>query len=302
MRSTTPNSGPEGAAAPPGGGGSAAAPGPEGAGGGLSGAGGGPQSPGGPRPAMTNRARLVYTAGGVVALLVVWELVSLVVDPISVPSPAATAVALADLAWGSTLWVELLITLKRLVVGLAVGVAAGWVLGVLAGVQPRVRAFLEPLRWVLMTIPAVIIAGLAMLWFGLGDFTVMFITAVIVLPTMYVNTLSGVLAIDPRLTEMGRVYRFPRRLMLSEIYLPGIASPVLAGLTLAAGIGVRAVVLGEVLGAMSGIGHAFSRANSLLETEELFAWIVVLLALLAAIEFGVLRPLRRRVMRWRAAQ
>ncbi|MBN1631646.1 MAG: ABC transporter permease subunit [Thermoleophilia bacterium] len=250
---------------------------------------------------MTSRVRLLYTVAGVVALLVVWELVSLVVDPIEVPSPVATAVALADLAWGSTLWVELLTTLKRLVVGLAVGAAAGWMLGVLAGVQPRLRAFLEPLRWVLMTIPAVIIAGLAMLWFGLGDFTVMFITAVIVLPTMYVNTLSGVLAIDPRLTEMGRVYRFPRRLMLSEIYLPGIASPVLAGLTLASGIGVRAVVLGEVLGAMSGIGHAFSRANSLLETEELFAWIVVLLALLAAIEFAVLRPLKKRVMRWRKA-
>jgi NitT/TauT family transport system permease protein len=235
----------------------------------------------------------------VIATLVAWQLISLVVNPISVPSPADTAVALAHLAWGSKLWIELVITLKRLVVGLAVGAAAGWVLGVLAGIQPRLRAFLEPLRWLLMTIPAVIVAGLAMLWFGLGDFTVMFIVAVIVLPTMYVNTLSGVLAIDPRLTEMGRVYRFSRRLLLSEIYLPGIASPALAGLTLAAGIGVRAVVLGEVLGAMSGIGHAFSRASSLLETEELFAWIVVLLALLAAIEFGVLRPLDRRVTRWR---
>ncbi|MCE5254992.1 MAG: ABC transporter permease subunit [Actinomycetia bacterium] len=233
------------------------------------------------------------------ALLVVWQLLSLTVSPAIMASPADTAVALAGLAWGSKLWIELLITLRRMVVGLAVGAAAGWVLGIVAGVQPRIRAFFEPLRWVTMTIPAVIIAVLAMLWFGLGDPAVMFTVAVIVFPTMYVNTMSGVSTIDSRLTEMGRVYRFTRRLLLTEIYLPGIASPVMAGLTLATGVAVRAVVLAEVLGAMTGIGHAFSRAMAYLETPELFAWIVVLLALMAVIEFGVLQPLKKRVMRWR---
>lgn len=253
----------------------------------------------GSRPPVTRRARLLYAVAGAVAILLGWQLLSLVTSPYNVPSPADTAVALAKLAWGSRLWIELLITLERLVIGLAVGAAAGWLLGVLAGVEPRLRSFLEPLRWVVMTIPAVIIASLAMVWFGLGDFTVIFMVAVVVFPTMFVNTVAGVLAIDPRLTEMGRVYRFPRRLMLTEVYLPGIASPALAGLTLAAGIGVRAVVLGEVLAAMSGVGHAFSRAKSYLETEEMFAWIVVLLVLMAALEFGVLRPLKKRAMRWR---
>ncbi len=232
-------------------------------------------------------------------MLVVWQLLSLTMSSAIMASPADTAVALARLAWGSKLWVELLITLKRLVVGLAVGAAVGWVLGVVAGVQPQVRSFLEPVRWVTMTVPAVIIAALAMLWFGLGDFTVMFMVAVIVFPTMYVNTVAGVLAVDSRLTEMGRVYHFSRRLLLTEVYLPGIASPVMAGLTLATGLAVRAAVLAEVLGAMNGIGHAFSRAMSYLETPEFFAWILVLLALMGVIEFGVLRPLKRRVMRWR---
>jgi NitT/TauT family transport system permease protein len=100
---------------------------------------------------------------------------------------------------------------------------------------------------------------------------------------------------------MGRVYRFSRGLLLREIYLPGVASPAIAGLTLATGIAVRAVVLAEVLAASNGIGHAFSRAMSFLETPQLFAWVLVLLVLMAAIEFGVLRPVRRRAMRWRKA-
>lgn len=249
----------------------------------------------------TKRTRLLYTLAGVAAILVGWQLLSLFVSPVYIASPASTVRALAGLAWGSTLWIELLITVKRLVIGLAVGAAAGWVLGVAAGLDIRVRAFLEPVRWVGMTIPVVIVAGLALLWFGLGDFTVMFVVALIVVPTMYVNTVEGLRAIDRNLVEMGRVYRFSRRLLLREVYMPGIASPSIAGLTLATGIAVRAVVLAEVLGAASGIGHAFARASSLLQSETVFAWILVLLALMALIEFGVLRPVRRRAMRWRKA-
>ncbi|MFH1833406.1 MAG: ABC transporter permease subunit [bacterium] len=233
--------------------------------------------------------------------MVGWQLLSLVVNPAIMASPVDTARALAGLASKGTLWIQLLITVKRLVIGLAIGAAAGLVSGVLGGLDPRLRSFLEPLRWVGMTIPAVIIAVLAMLWFGLGDFSVIFVVAVIVVPTMYVNTMTGVLAIDRRLVEMGNVYRFSRRLLVTEVYLPGIGSPVMAGLTLATGIAVRAVVLAEVLGAMDGIGHAFSRAMSYLETPELFAWIVVLLALMGVLELGVLRPLKKRVMRWRKA-
>lgn len=245
------------------------------------------------------RRRLMFALLGVAAILVGWQLLSFAVNPAIMASPVETARALADLAWGSRLWIQLLITLKRLVIGLAIGLTVGLVAGVLAGLEPRLRSFLEPLRWVGMTIPAVIVAVLAMLWFGLGDASVIFVVAVIVAPVVFVNTVAGVLAIDRRLVEMGNVYHFSRRLLLTEVYLPGIASPVMAGLTIATGIGVRAVVLAEVLGAMDGIGYAFSRAMSYLETPELFAWVVVLLALMAVIEFVVLRPLKRRATQWR---
>jgi len=238
---------------------------------------------------------------GVAAILVGWQLLSFWVNPAIVASPAATGRAIARLAADGTLWIQLLITLKRLVIALAIGAVVGLGLGVLAGLEPRLRSVLEPLRWVGMTIPAVIIAVLAGLWLGLGDVAVIFVVTVIVVPGMYINTVAGVLAVDPRLIEMGRVYGFSRRLLFKDVYLPGIASPVIAGLTLAAGIGVRAVVLAEVIGAMEGIGYSFSRANSFLLTPELFAWVVLLIALMGGLDFGVLRPLRRRALRWRKA-
>ncbi len=252
---------------------------------------------------VSKRARLVYAALGAVFIIVVWQVLSMVMDPVNMASPVATVKALGHLGSTRVLWVQLLITLRRLVIGLVIGAVLGFVFGVIAGLQPRARSFFEPIRWVGMTMPAVVLALLALLWLGgLGNGPVIFLVALIVLPGMYINTVAGILAIDPKLLEMGRVYHFPRRLLLTEVYLPGIASPVMAGLTLATGVAVRAVILAEVLAASSGIGHSFSRAESFLDTAEAFAWVVVLLAFMALLEFGVLRPLKRRTTRWRKGE
>jgi NitT/TauT family transport system permease protein len=73
----------------------------------------------------------------------------------------------------------------------------------------------------------------------------------------------------------------------------------MAGLTLASGIGVRASILAEFIGARNGIGHNLFLSWTYLDTPSLFAWIMVTFALLGLIEFGVLRPTRDRLMRWK---
>ena len=172
-------------------------------------------------------------------------------------------------------------------------------LGILAGINPRLQSVLEPMRWVAMTVPAIIISLLALLWFGLGSNQVIFMTAVITMPLTYVSTLEGMLAIDARIIEMSAVYKIPSDLRLSEIYLPGIGSAVMAGLTLASGVGVRAAILAEFLGARNGIGNALFQSWSFLDTPSLFAWILMAFALLGLVEFGFLRPIRDHLMRWK---
>lgn len=245
------------------------------------------------------KSEILYGVAGIIALLAGWQLLSMLVHEAIVASPLATLSALKGLAWEGALWSELFTTLKRLLIGLSLASVLGLSLGVVAGLMPKVRSFLEPVRWVGMTLPAVIIAVMAMLWFGMGNKQVIFMVSVIIMPIIYVNTLEGILAIDDRIIEMAQVYQFPRKLLLMEVYLPGIGSSVMAGLTLAMGIGIRAVILGELLGAFDGMGHGFSRAWTYLNTPELFAWILVCLGLMGALEFGILNPIRRHFMRWK---
>ena len=242
---------------------------------------------------------VLFVLLGIASMIIIWQFLSMIFSPIIIASPAATLEALVRLAGDGELWIQFGYSFARLLTGLAAGSVIGITFGILAGLHPLLRSFLEPMRWGIMTVPAIVISVLAMLWFGMGNIQVIFMTGVITIPTNYVNTLEGMLAIDARIIEMSKIYRIPPRLRLTQIYLPGIGSAVLAGLTLASGVGVRASILAEFIGARSGIGHSLFLSWTFLDTPSLFAWIIVTFALLGLVEFGILRPVRDRLTRWK---
>lgn len=246
-----------------------------------------------------DRQRAFYISLGILAILVVWQILSMVFSQIIIASPAATFQALIRLATDGELWTQFGYSLARLLVGLSIGAAAGITLGVLAGLNPRLRYLLEPMRWAVMTVPVIILTVLAMLWFGLGSTQVIFLVSIITIPINYVSTLEGMLAVDARIIEMSAVYKLTPRLRLTEIYLPGIGSAIMAGLTLASGIAVRAAILAEFVGARNGIGHSLFLSWTFLDTPSLFAWILTAFALLGLVEFGILKPIRDYLTRWK---
>ena len=238
---------------------------------------------------------------GIVALVIVWQMGSVWLPSIIVASPVDTVVALWNMVIAGALWKHLGISLVRILLGVLAGCVTGSALGILAGVKKRWEAFLEPIRWVVMTIPSIVILVLVLLLFGMGSVQTIIMTGIITLPFSYVSTLEGMQAIDRRILEMAHVYKIPRRLRLTNVYLPGIGAAVMAGLTLSAGIGVRAAILAEFMGARDGIGHGIFLSWSHLNTPDLYAWILLTFALLAVIEFGALRPLRNILLKWQVA-
>jgi len=150
----------------------------------------------------------------------------------------------------------------------------------------------------LMAMPPVVVVVLAMLWFGLGSSMVIFITTLMMAPGMYVNTVKGMLHVDRKLIEMTQVYRYGAWLRLRHLYLPALSAPLLAALLIAACGGVRLVVMAEVLGAENGVGYALANARGTFDTAELYAWVLLILGLVALLEFVFLQPLQRRLGRW----
>ncbi len=216
-----------------------------------------------------------------------------------VSSPFNTVKAFFILSTSSDFWKTIAVTGWRFIAGFAGGTACGALLGMVCGFNIKLEKAFEPVLWVLMSVPPVVLVMINMILFGMGTLQTVVVSAVLILPIMYTNTLEGIKSIDPSLIEMGIIYRAKRKLMLKEIYIPGISSHVISGLSLSAGLGVRIVVLAEVLGAYSGIGHRFSLARTNLETDELYAWIIVCLAIVGFLEFLLFKPARKHMNRWK---
>jgi NitT/TauT family transport system permease protein len=245
------------------------------------------------------RSRAFYIGLSILAMLLIWQLLSSLLSQIVIASPGATFKALGIMFTNGELWTQFGYSLGRLLIGLGAGAVCGITMGILAGANYRLRFFLEPMRWTISTVPVIVLAVLAMLWFGIGSLQALFLTGVITTPIVYVNTLEGMLAIDSRIIEMAKVYKIPTRLKMREIYFPGIGSSIMAGLTTASGIAVRASILAEFMGARNGIGQAIFASWSFLNTPELYAWILAAFALMGLVEFGILRPMRDYLMRWK---
>ncbi|WP_069866351.1 ABC transporter permease [Pseudomonas citronellolis] len=230
-------------------------------------------------------------------LLVGWQLLALRLGPLLMATPWQTLQAMVRLPFEADFRLNAGASLLRIVLGVGLGCLLGFCLGLLAGLDARVRGLLEPLSWLLMSVPPVVVVVLAMLWVGLGSAMVVLISVLMLAPGMYVNTVKGMQMVDRGLLEMARVYRFSPWQKLRRLYIPSLT----AALLIATCGGVRLVVMAEVLGAESGAGFALANARSTFDSAGLYAWTLLILLLVAALEFLLLQPLQRRMGRWQEA-
>jgi len=240
----------------------------------------------------------IFMALGFLLLLALWQILSLCIHDIILASPARALRALWEMIGTPTFDSQFRVTLGRIFLGIFLGGLFGFILGIAAGLNEDIKNILAPLRWLLLSISPVVLVVMAMLWFGMGSTMVVFITSVLVSPIVYVNTVAGIEMVDESLVEMARFYKFDLFMLIRHVYTPAIIGPLSAGMVLVTCMGARVVLLAEILGANEGIGYALGVTRSNMETPQLFAWVVVSLAIVGFIEFLILRPAERHFMRW----
>ncbi len=238
----------------------------------------------------------IFRLLGILGLFLAWYQASCAFSGLVVPAPQETLAAAVKLLsdtgfWAGHLWVSL----RRMGLALGTGILAGGTLGLMAGLVPGIRALVEPVRWILTTVPGVVIVIVFMLWFGMGDVMVISIAASMGAPIIFVNLADAMGRVDRHLLEMARVYRFTLKMRIIKIYAMAAAGPFFSALVIAGGNIVRVCVLAEVMGADKGIGHCMAVARTRLDTPALYALALISMCVAAAVEFLVFRPLERRV-------
>jgi NitT/TauT family transport system permease protein len=233
------------------------------------------------------------------ALVGLWWLLSLAAAPYVLPSPARVWSALEIIAARGDLWQNLGITFWRVGVGFVVAALIGLPLGIVLGANRRLGEFFEPVLPVLNTVSSAIWAIFAIIWFGISNATTIFVVFMTAMPLIITNVWQGTRAVNADFIELARVLRMPDWKIMAKIYLPTILPYFFSGARLAFGFGWRVSLVAETIGSSSGVGYRLRQAADLVRTDQVFAWTMTLVLLMAALEMGVLSPLERYLFRWK---
>lgn len=243
-----------------------------------------------------------YYLLGIVIIIAGWQALATASHPLIVASPLSTLKAFFGMLSNGELGRSLLVTLQRQLIGLALGVLTGTCLGVFGGIKASLDSMIMPAINAILATPSVIFVVIAMVWFGQGSTQVIFVTALLVMPIMYLNSVKGIHSIDHNLLQMVKVYRVPWKIRMLKLYLPGLLNGFIAGFSLSAASSLRITIMAELLGAQNGIGNAIFITRGYLETDKLFAWTLTLIMLVAIMESVVFNPLHKYVKKWQAEQ
>jgi NitT/TauT family transport system permease protein len=232
-------------------------------------------------------------------LLVLWWLISLVTPSYVMPNPIRVWQRIVQLTASGDLPSNLLVTLIRVIAGFLVAVIIGVPAGLVLGSNRTLGNFFEPVLPVLNTVSSAIWAIFAIIWFGLTPLTPIFVVLMTALPLIVTNVWQGTQAVNADYVELARALRFSRAKTLRKIYLPSIMPYFFSGARLAFGFGWRVSLVAETIGSSSGVGYRMRQASDLIQTDQVFAWTIVQIAMMLVIEILLLQPLERRLFRWR---
>lgn len=253
---------------------------------------------------MTERMKAVAAAGAVAAFwLAMWVLVAgLVAQPLILPGPGAVAVALLRLVWDAGTWAILAGSGARILGGLALAAVCG---GVLAGVSVRSRTFsrlVAPALSFVKATPVACVVVLLLIWLGSARVSIaaVFLMA---LPGVYFSLAEGLAQANKPLEQMFRLHGVRGwRLFFAHTWrevLPFVLSCARAVIGMSWKAGVAAELIGMATGT---VGERIYQAKLLIETADLLAWTVLVVAASWACEHVLVWLLRvSGPVAWRAA-
>lgn len=229
---------------------------------------------------MTERMKAVAAAGAVAAFwLAAWMLVAaLVAQPLILPGPGAVVVALLRLVCDAGTWAILAGSGARILGGLALAAVCG---GLLAGISSRSRAFarlVAPALSFVKATPVACVVVLLLIWLGSARASIaaVFLMA---LPGVYFSLVEGLTQVDKPLEQMFRLHGVRGwRLFCAHTWrevLPFVLSCARAVIGMSWKAGVAAELIGMAAGT---VGERIYQAKLLIETADLLAWTVLVVA------------------------
>jgi NitT/TauT family transport system permease protein len=244
-------------------------------------------------------AALAGRVVSLLSLLAIWEAAAWFAHSRLFPGAGTVLVTLADEAMHGDLLHHLGATLARVAVAFVLAMAIGTAVGLAMARSRVIDALLDSGVVLLLNLPALVIAVLLYVWLGLTEAAAIGAVTLSKLPTVVVTLREGARTLDHDLSDMARSFHLGVWRTLRHITLPQLSPFLLVASRTGLALIWKIVLVVELLGRPDGIGYAIQVFFQLFDVRRLIAYALAFVAVVLAVEWGVLQPLERRLARWR---
>ena len=244
-------------------------------------------------------AALAERAASLLVVLAAWEVAAWLAHSRLFPGAGAVLTTLVDEAVRGDLLHHLGATLARVTIAFTLAMALGTAIGLAMGRSRAADTLLDSGVVLLLNLPALVIAVLLYVWLGLTEAAAISAVALSKLPTAVVTLREGARTLDRDLADMARSFHLGVWRTLRHVILPQLSPFFLVASRTGLALIWKIVLVVELLGRPDGIGYAIQVFFQLFDVRRLIAYALAFVAVVLAVEWGVLQPLERRLARWR---
>jgi len=242
--------------------------------------------------------RIVPPLLAVLSVIAVWWLLYLIY-PRLLPGPVSTMREAVRLVSDGTFFFHMYQSLRRVFVGSLVAMFLSVGVGIYMGTVVMGERFFQPLVVLGLTIPGLMWALIAVMLFGINEWSPYFAVTVTIFPMLVINIWAGVKALDKELIDMSRVFHFTPWMKISQVIIPQLLPNIFAATRYGLGLAWKVVVVVEMFGTSNGVGYQVMKSYQVFNMEGVIAWTLTFVAAMIVLEYGVINFAERRLTAWR---
>jgi NitT/TauT family transport system permease protein len=236
----------------------------------------------------------------IAALIAAWWLVVVQTESVIFPTPLQVLTGALELVEDGTLWEHIGASLMRVGIGFALAVVIAVPLGLWMGWVRGAYITLNPLFQMLRPISPIAWIPLAILWFGVGNVSPVFLIFLSSVFPMIVQTISGVHTIERRYLWAAANFGVSRYTLFRRVVIPAVLPQVIVGMRIGLGVAWLVVVAAEMIALRSGLGYLIIDSRNAGNRYDLVIAGMIIIGVIGLMLDGAMRLLERmKSVRWR---
>jgi NitT/TauT family transport system permease protein len=234
------------------------------------------------------------------AVVAVWWVVVVQTESVIFPTPLQVVTGTLELAADGTLWEHIGASLFRVGVGFALAVAIAVPLGLWMGRVDGAFRTLNPVFQILRPISPIAWIPLAILWFGVGNVSPIFLIFIAAVFPMIVQTAAGVHTIEKRYLNAAANFGVSRATLFRQVIIPAVLPEIIVGMRIGLGVAWLVVVAAEMIALRSGLGYLIIDSRNAGNRYDLVIAGMIIIGLIGLLLDAIMRLLEGlKLVRWR---